>query len=263
MWTKLTGFAFVLMLLAAAAQAQEKPALVVHVFTVVSGVQFPYDMKQLQAQTIVQLKIKEGDRFNIAGDPPEKETRVYALKGEVLEWHAGKRATRLIVGMGAGRETAKIHYWLVDGTGEKVFEHTDTIRQSVWGGGYVGSVGQLAEPFADKIAKRLTEAKLAPMTTSTAVTKESEAQSGPQARAKVEAEKPAAEVGIILVSSVPDGAEVYIDGNFVGGTPATLKLAPGKHTIRVALKDYKDWSRELSLLASSEVKLTATLEKQN
>ncbi len=160
MWRKLTGLAFVVALTATAAQAQEKPALVVHVFTVASGVQFPYDMKQLQAQTIVQLKTKEGEHFNVAADPPEKETRVYMLEGEVLEWHPGNRATRLMVGMGAGRETAKIHYWLVDRTGEKVFEHTDTIRQSVWGGGYVGSVGYLAEPFADKVTKRLAESKL-------------------------------------------------------------------------------------------------------
>jgi len=69
--------------------------------------------------------------------------------------------------------------------------------------------------------------------------------------------------GTIVVSAVPDGAEVYVDGNLVGGVPATLKLAPGKHTIRVALSGYKDWSRELSVLASSEAKLTATLEKQN
>jgi hypothetical protein len=60
---------------------------------------------------------------------------------------------------------------------------------------------------------------------------------------------------------VPNGAEVYVDGNFVGDVPATLELAPGKHTIRVSLNGYKDWSRELSVLASSKVNLTATLEK--
>ncbi len=143
--------------------AQEKPLLVVETFTTVAGVAWPYDVKQLQAQTTVQLKNKIGQSVNVVAEPPanpEPAGRVYRLQGEVLEWHAGKRATRLIVGMGAGRETAKIHYWLLESNGKKVFEHTDTIRQSVWGGGYVGSVGQLAEPFADKIATRLKEAKL-------------------------------------------------------------------------------------------------------
>jgi hypothetical protein len=70
-------------------------------------------------------------------------------------------------------------------------------------------------------------------------------------------------VGAIALNSVPDGAEVYVDGNFVGQTPATLKLAAGKHTIRVSLKSYKDWHRDLAVLQSSEVKLIATLEKQD
>jgi hypothetical protein len=35
--------------------AQDKPDLVVHPFTVASGVNFPYDMKDLQAQAIVEL----------------------------------------------------------------------------------------------------------------------------------------------------------------------------------------------------------------
>jgi hypothetical protein len=58
------------------------------------------------------------------------------------------------------RETAKIHYWLTDASGKKVFDHTDTIRAAFWGNGYADSVGQLAQPFADKIADRLAEAKL-------------------------------------------------------------------------------------------------------
>ncbi len=97
---------------------------------------------------------------------------------------------------------------------------------------------------------------------STVVTKESQAQSEQQVKGKAEIQKPADEAGTIAVKSVPDGAEVYVDGSFVGEAPATLRLAPGKHTIRVTTKGYKDWSRELSVLASSDVKLTATLDKQ-
>jgi PEGA domain len=62
---------------------------------------------------------------------------------------------------------------------------------------------------------------------------------------------------------VPDGADVYVDGSFVGDASTTLKLAPGKHAIRVVFKGYKDWSRELSVIPSSDVKLTARLDKQD
>jgi hypothetical protein len=40
--------------------------------------------------------------------------------------------------------------------------------------------------------------------------------------------------GTVAVSAVPEGADVSVDGAFVGNTPATLKLAPGKHKVTVA-----------------------------
>jgi PEGA domain len=65
----------------------------------------------------------------------------------------------------------------------------------------------------------------------------------------------------ILVSSSPDGGDIYTDGAFVGNAPAVLKLSAGKHTIKVALAGYKDWSRDITALSGSEVHLTANLEK--
>jgi hypothetical protein len=141
-------------------QAQEKPAVVVHPFTMATGVSWPYDMKQMVTQTVAELQHKDGKKFDFSAEAPAGRTHVYTLDGEVLEWKPGNRAQRMLVGYGAGRETAKIHYWLSDETGKKVFEHEDIIRAEFWGNEYVGSVGQLAHPFADKIANRLGEAKL-------------------------------------------------------------------------------------------------------
>jgi len=145
------------------APSQAKPSLVVNLFTVAGDVNWPYDFKQLQLQTITELKIKDGPQFEVVSDASKENSgKVYVLDGEVLEWHPGNRAARMMVGYGSGRETAKIHYWLTDvASGKKVFEHTDAIRQAFWGNAYANSVGQLAQPFADKIAVRLKEAKLA------------------------------------------------------------------------------------------------------
>jgi hypothetical protein len=140
--------------------AQDKPGIAVHIFTVIPGQPWPYDMKQMAMQTVAELQRKDGKRFEVAVDAPAGKVKTYTLDGEVTEWHPGNRAKRLVVGMGSGRETAKIHYWLTDASGKKVFEHTDTIRAAFWGNGYADSVGQLAQPFADKIADRLAEAKL-------------------------------------------------------------------------------------------------------
>jgi len=67
--------------------------------------------------------------------------------------------------------------------------------------------------------------------------------------------------GTVNVSSTPSGADVSVDGNFVGNSPAALKVAPGKHTIAVKLAGYAEWSREMTVESGSDVQLTATLEK--
>jgi hypothetical protein len=68
-------------------------------------------------------------------------------------------------------------------------------------------------------------------------------------------------IGTIDVRSTPDGAEVYVDGAFIGNAPATLKLVPGQHTIRVAQSGFKEWSREIAVQAGSEAHLSASLDK--
>ena len=81
--------------------------------------------------------------------------------------------------------------------------------------------------------------------------------------AKEEAEGAPAEQakGSVNITSNPVGADVLVDGEFVGNAPANLKLAAGKHTITVKMSGYKDWSRDLNVQAGSEVQLSATLDK--
>jgi len=140
---------------------QTKPTLVVETFVIIAGVAWPYDMNQLKLETLGELIKKDDQYFFVVPEPPnDAKGAVYTLGGEVLEWHSGNRARRLLVGVGSGRGTAKIHYWLTDISGKRIFDHTDTIRQAFAGNAYAGSVGQLAQPFADKIAERLKDAKL-------------------------------------------------------------------------------------------------------
>jgi hypothetical protein len=68
--------------------------------------------------------------------------------------------------------------------------------------------------------------------------------------------------GTVKVTSVPDGADVYVDGSFVGNAPAQLKLPVGKHKIEVKAEGLEDWSRELEVPAGSGLNLKATLNKK-
>lgn len=68
--------------------------------------------------------------------------------------------------------------------------------------------------------------------------------------------------GSVRVTSIPDGAEVYLDGAFVGNTPATLKLSVGTHAVRVLMHDYKEWNREITVQGGSTLSLVSTLQKK-
>ena len=69
--------------------------------------------------------------------------------------------------------------------------------------------------------------------------------------------------GTISVSSNPDGGDIYVDGDFIGNAPATLKLTAGKHSIKVTMVGFEDWSREIAAQAGSEAHLVANLSKPN
>ena len=150
----------VLVLAATTGYAQDKPVIVVHAFTTASNVAWPYDLKQMQTQTIAELKTKLSNRYEIVAEPPTTTQKVYNLDGEVTGWRSGNAAKRLLVGMGSGREAADLHFWVTDSTGKKRLDRKDTIRAEFWGNAYAGSVGQLAHPFADKIAGRIEDAHL-------------------------------------------------------------------------------------------------------
>jgi hypothetical protein len=70
---------------------------------------------------------------------------------------------------------------------------------------------------------------------------------------------PVATVVSVNVESTVPGADIEVDGNFVGSTPSTVSIAPGQHTIVVKKKGYADWSRSMNL-SGSGVHLSADLE---
>ena len=68
--------------------------------------------------------------------------------------------------------------------------------------------------------------------------------------------------GTISISSTPYLADIYVDGENMGYTPAKLKLVGGKHTFRCQKQGYKPWTKEITLTTGSELTLDATLESR-
>lgn len=143
-----------------ALSSQEKPVIVVNVFTAASDVVRPYDMKLMQAQTVAEFKVTLGKDFDIVPEAPATpQGNVYTLDAEITAWRPGNAAKRLLVGLGSGRESADIQYRVTDQSGKRVVDRKDTIRTNFYSQG-AGSTGTLAHPSAQKIAERIKNAKL-------------------------------------------------------------------------------------------------------
>jgi len=70
---------------------------------------------------------------------------------------------------------------------------------------------------------------------------------------------PAAEQASLAIESTPPGADVEIDGGFVGNTPSIVSVTPGSHQIAVKKKGFTDWTKTLNVTGGS-VHLNADLE---
>lgn len=66
--------------------------------------------------------------------------------------------------------------------------------------------------------------------------------------------------GTVIITSEPDGAEIFVDEKFHGNTPATLRIPAGSHAIVLKFPGHADWRRTLEIFKSSKVSLKATLE---
>jgi serine protease Do len=69
--------------------------------------------------------------------------------------------------------------------------------------------------------------------------------------------------GSVSISSEPAGAEIYVDGSFVGNTPSTLKLDVGTHHVEIKAPGKRAWERDLEVIKDSQVSLQAALEPRN
>jgi hypothetical protein len=64
------------------------------------------------------------------------------------------------------------------------------------------------------------------------------------------------------ISSSPAGADIEIDGSFVGSTPSTLGATAGAHVIVIKKSGFKNWEKKLAV-SNGRVKIEATLEASN
>ena len=79
---------------------------------------------------------------------------------------------------------------------------------------------------------------------------------------KASLDSPRADASTVAFTSDPSGAEIYIDGKFMGQTPSTITMSPGSHVILLKAAGRKNWQRDLDVLKNSQVALNPILEAQ-
>ncbi len=69
--------------------------------------------------------------------------------------------------------------------------------------------------------------------------------------------------GVFAIESTPTGAEVYVDGEFVGTTPIAAQALPaGKHEIELRKNGLVSWKRHLSVSAGARATVAAEMEPE-
>jgi hypothetical protein len=66
----------------------------------------------------------------------------------------------------------------------------------------------------------------------------------------------------VMVSSEPSGADIYVDGKFMGNTPSLIELPAGSHEVRIEAKGRKTWSRVVSVTPGGKVTIQAVLSDE-
>jgi PEGA domain len=70
----------------------------------------------------------------------------------------------------------------------------------------------------------------------------------------------AGELAVVTINSTPEGADITVDGRFIGDTPSTARLPSGDRVISIEKAGYKPWKRTVTLTEGGTVTLDATLE---
>ena len=65
----------------------------------------------------------------------------------------------------------------------------------------------------------------------------------------------------VTVKSTPPGADINVDGKFMGNTPSTIQLTPGDHVVEVEKEGLKPWQRGMTVSAGGNITIDATLDK--
>jgi len=122
---------------------------------------------------------------------------------------------------------------------------------------------QEVSPSAEKKEKKEKKAQTeSPPSTPEKVGKPPSVQDQSQSQIPVERldAKNSDETGVVINSSTP--ARIYINGQFSGDAPLSIRMSPGDYQIKLIADGYEDWTRRVRVKNKQRVEITALLKKK-
>jgi PEGA domain len=204
---------------------------------------------------------------NVPVDVVMDETKAnYVLKAapvEIKTESTGGKIARCLFAYCAGIEDkGNVSVQLIQTSSSKVMWAYSVNKQK---GGSKNS-----QAMAEAVAKHLKEfveqdsKKGATLTTVALQTTTVQAERSPADNAQsqpVVESGPAMQPATVIVKSTPPGADINVDGKYMGSTPSTIQLPPGEHEVSIEIEEMRPWQRTMTTTAGSSSTIDAKLVK--
>jgi hypothetical protein len=197
------------------------------------------------------LRAAHGVQEVVEVSPGMTATPDLMIEGEFLELNTGNRAARFWVGMGAGKSKCAVQ---VRGYTHPAHAPVFDVRHE-----RISAMGLDSDELAENVQEVARDIGVA-----LASARQGCAAPPPVVAVAANATEmsPAADgTGVFAIESEPPGAEVYVNGEFLGTTPiASQALPAGKHEIELRKKGRSNWTRKLRVSAGTRATISAELE---
>jgi len=202
-------------------------------------------------QNIMRVRDADGESFSIACTVDSRWSRCASLPvGETFEARKDKHGITVLLRNAKGKEKKEL-FQVVAAAAEPRPDTAIKAQPVMPPGGSSAPApaarsGAAAEP-QNEAPVQTSPPPAAPSTSAPAVLTGS-----------AEAEKEKVRCNF---TSTPPGAEIDLDGKYVGNTPSQIAVSTGMHVITFSMPGFGQWKRELSVLPGSELTVSAILQK--
>ena len=201
------------------------------------------ESKNPTVQNVMQVQQSDGETFTITCVVDSRWSKCEALPvGETFEARKDKHGLTILYRNAKGKEKRQLYQLMAAGAvspANTAMQRANAPRNAapaVTGSTATGSAAGVPAP-----------ASVAAPVNAPVAGKQATTETGEKVRCNF--------------SSTPPGAEITLDGKYVGNTPSEIAVGAGSHTVVYSLPGFTEWKRDLTVMAGSALTVSAILQK--